>query len=88
MTIAFLDCVHAAWDNTNKKFTFKYPIYDGLKNADVVIGKIPVSGGIRSGSVTCVVSTSSPYNITIDAGSSVGAFTVTAAAPNVATLNQ
>ena len=76
MNIAFLDCVHAEWDNTNKKFSFKYPIYDALKNADVVIGKVPVSNGIRSGSVSCSVSTVSPYNITLDAGSAVGTFTV------------
>ena len=88
MQVMMLDCVKdATWNNTAKTFTFPYPIYPGLKLCDVCIGRVPVSNGIRTGSVAVVSSTVSPYNISVDAGSSVGTFTVTAANPNVATLN-
>lgn len=87
MQTMVLNCVDdAVYNSYAGTFTFPYNIYDGLKLCDNCVGKIPVSGGILSGSVGVTVSSTSPYSITVKAGSGAGTFTVTAANPNVATL--
>ena len=88
MQIMNLDCVHdAVYNSTNHTYTFPWNIYNGLKLCDVCVGKIPIESGTLSGTAGVIVSNTSPYSITVSAGSGAGTYIVTAANPNVLTLS-